>query len=126
MTKYLVVSREWAEKSANQGNGVGQLNLAMFYYHGHGVAKDFGAAREWLEKSSGQGNGDAQVKLEDMVTNEGKGEQSAPQEPPVLVDKGSWSLLFGRYAAHSVAGAPNSACGSEGPMNQSPNRALLV
>jgi len=42
---------EWFHKSAEQGWGLGQCNLAKGYLYGEGVAKDHQAAAFWLEKA---------------------------------------------------------------------------
>lgn len=43
-----------------------QTALAYMYYHGDGVAKDYGKARHWLEKAVAQNEADAQFLLGGM------------------------------------------------------------
>ena len=49
--------------SANNGSSKGQLDLALMYVNGTGVAQDYEKAVYWLEKSAAQGNIEAKGRL---------------------------------------------------------------
>lgn len=54
----------WFEKSANQGNPVGQNGLGYLYQNGlGGLSKDITKANSWFLKSAKQGNTDSQFWL---------------------------------------------------------------
>ncbi len=57
------------KKLAHQGNPRDQINLAMMYYQGNGVHKDFTKAIEWAEKAAMQGSSDALFAMGIMYTN---------------------------------------------------------
>ena len=42
---------EWFRKAADQGNGLGQVNLGIGYFKGQGVNRDRVAAHMWLTLS---------------------------------------------------------------------------
>jgi TPR repeat protein len=42
---------EWFRKAAEQGNGLGQVNLGIGYFKGQGVIRDRVAAHMWLTLS---------------------------------------------------------------------------
>ena len=65
---------ELFKKSADQGYANAQSNLALMYYNGEGVQKDYKQAVEWFKKSANQGNADAQFNLGNMYIY-GKGVQ---------------------------------------------------
>ena len=46
-----------------QGNADAQLKLGLIYYHGEGVATDYGQAFSWYREAAEQGNADAQWRL---------------------------------------------------------------
>ena len=45
-------ARKYFEKSARRGNGAAQVNLAMLYVHGWGVAQNYGTALYWLKSAA--------------------------------------------------------------------------
>ncbi|MCH7523682.1 MAG: sel1 repeat family protein, partial [Bacteroidetes bacterium] len=54
----------WFEKSANQGNPIGQNGLGYLYQNGFGgLSKDLEKANKWFLKSAEQGNSDSQFWL---------------------------------------------------------------
>ena len=55
LKKDLKEAVRWFRESANQGNGVGQCNLGLFYKEGMGVPKDMAEAERWLRKSAERG-----------------------------------------------------------------------
>ena len=52
-----------SDKAAEQGNIDAQNNLALCYYKGEGVAKDYQKAVQWYTKAAEQGNAKAQLHL---------------------------------------------------------------
>lgn len=54
--------KRWG-KLAEQGNAVGQFNLAGCYYAGEGVPQNYGEAVEWYRKAAEQGYAEAQNML---------------------------------------------------------------
>lgn len=46
----------WAQKAAEQGNGLGMWVLALAYEHGRGVKTDINKAIEWFREGSKRGN----------------------------------------------------------------------
>ncbi len=59
-------ARALLEASAAANYAPAQTALAYIFYHGDGVAKDYGKAREWLEKAVAQNEADAQFLLGGM------------------------------------------------------------
>ena len=53
----------WYGKAAERGHAVAQYNLAVLYFNGNGVRRDFGRAAELLTTSAEKGNTDAQFLL---------------------------------------------------------------
>lgn len=54
----------WFEKSAHQGNPIGQNGMGYLYQNGFGgLPKDLNKANEWFLKSAEQGNADSQFWL---------------------------------------------------------------
>lgn len=49
---------EWYRKSAIQGNGLAQNNLALNYYYGKGVKRDLKEAYAWFSVAVENGDGD--------------------------------------------------------------------
>ena len=47
---------EWSQKSADQGDDLGQLILGWLYEEGNGVDQNYTKAAEWLQKSADQDN----------------------------------------------------------------------
>ena len=54
-------------KAADQGYATAQFNLALMYYNGRGVPRDYQAAARWYRKAADQGNAKAQYNLGQMV-----------------------------------------------------------
>jgi TPR repeat protein len=50
-------AREFYEKAAAAGHGLGLATLGWLYTKGIGVAQDYARAREWLEKAAAAGDG---------------------------------------------------------------------
>ena len=46
---------KWFRLAADQGSGLGQLQLGGLYYTGEGVPKDIGAAVKWFRLSAENG-----------------------------------------------------------------------
>jgi TPR repeat protein len=46
---------EWYRKAAEQGNGLGQVNLGIGYFKGQGVNRDLVAAHMWFTLSDADG-----------------------------------------------------------------------
>jgi TPR repeat protein len=46
---------EWFRKAAEQGNGLGQLNLGIGYFKGQGVNRDLVASHMWFALSDADG-----------------------------------------------------------------------
>ena len=63
MTPEEVKSFEGNRTLAEKGNRVAQYNLAICYYNGLGVAKDFVQAAAWFRKAAEQGYAQAQSNL---------------------------------------------------------------
>jgi TPR repeat protein len=55
--------------SAEQGNALGQYNLANMYGNGYGVTKDHNEELKWHQKSADQGNKLSQFYLDYMYQN---------------------------------------------------------
>jgi TPR repeat protein len=51
---------KWFTLAADQRDAPAQLNIALFYLNGDGVAKDIGTAEQWLKRAAGNGNKRAQ------------------------------------------------------------------
>jgi TPR repeat protein len=54
---------KWYHKAAEQGHAFAQCQLAMHYYKGEGVDKDYVEAAKWYHKAAEQGNVVAQGNL---------------------------------------------------------------
>lgn len=66
-------ARLWFEKSANQGNPIGQNGLGYLYQNGlGGLTKDITKANVWFLKSAQQGNADSQFWLGENLYLDGK------------------------------------------------------
>ena len=59
----------WFEKSAEQGNVIGQYNLGNMYENGEGVKQDYAEALKWYKKSAEQEYSKAQTNLGIMYAN---------------------------------------------------------
>jgi len=53
----------WYHKAAKQGFVDAQTNLAMMYYHGHGVPCDHEEASKWFSLAAKQGDKEAAATL---------------------------------------------------------------
>jgi uncharacterized protein len=63
---------KWYRAAAEQGEPVGQSNLAFMYAHGQGVSRDFRESAKWYLKSAESGYAPAQGKLGHLyATGEG-------------------------------------------------------
>jgi TPR repeat protein len=51
---------------AEQGHDFTQYNLALCYWDGEGVEKDFKQAIKWFKKAANQGDTEAQKDLDDL------------------------------------------------------------
>ncbi|MDR3218064.1 MAG: sel1 repeat family protein [Dysgonamonadaceae bacterium] len=56
-------AKRYFEKSAKQGNAIGQNNLGLMYENGYGVIKDYNEAVRWYRESAEQGFAIAQYNL---------------------------------------------------------------
>jgi len=54
---------DWYRKAAEAGNAEGQASLAIAYFQGRGVEKDYKQAANWWQKSAAQGSSVAQINL---------------------------------------------------------------
>lgn len=63
-------------KAAEKGYAPAQNNLAVFYYSGRGVPRNYGQALRWFERAAEQGHVRAQVSLAGMYTQG----QGTPQD----------------------------------------------
>ena len=66
---FLRQSFQLMKESAEQGDAVAQLHVALMYQHGRGTQQDLNQAFEWIKKSAEQGNAEAQYNLSVMYRN---------------------------------------------------------
>ncbi|MBD5265662.1 MAG: sel1 repeat family protein [Bacteroides sp.] len=50
---------EWYKKAAKHGVEEAMINIAVLFWQGHGVQKDYNEAMKWLKKAADKGNSDA-------------------------------------------------------------------
>lgn len=79
-------------KDAELGVIVAQVNLAVMYLDGLGVAQDFRQAAQWFQKAAEQGNAEAQQNL-GLLYEEGKGVARN------LVEADKWFAVAGASAS---------------------------
>ena len=70
--KKYIDAASWYLRSALQDNDAAQNNLAILYYDGRGVKKNFEKSNLWFEKSASKGNANAQYSL-GLAYAKGKG-----------------------------------------------------
>lgn len=75
-------------RDAELGMVAAQVNLAMLYLDGVGVAQDFGQAAQWFERAAVRGNGEAQQNL-GLLYRDGKG------VAPSKVEAAKWFHIAG-------------------------------
>jgi TPR repeat protein len=57
------ITNYFLQKSAEQGDPVGQCALGNCYFNGNGVPQDYVQAAQWYRKSAEQGDADGQFSL---------------------------------------------------------------
>lgn len=82
----------WYRKDAELGVIVAQVNLAIMYLDGLGVAQDFQQAAKWFQKAAEQGNAEAQHNL-GLLYQDGKGVARN------LVEAHKWFAIAGASAS---------------------------
>lgn len=65
-TPYSKPQINWLLDAAERGFLDEQYELAMCYFEGNGLEKDYAKAVEWFRKAAEQGNKDAKEHLEEM------------------------------------------------------------
>jgi TPR repeat protein len=60
---------EWYQRSAEQGDQMGQFRLGRLYLVGSGVPQDYSEALTWLKQSAAQGHPTAQILLSSMYAD---------------------------------------------------------
>lgn len=72
LAKDFYEARQWFEKAANNGLGLGMEGLGRLYAEGKGVAKNYSVAIKWLQRAIEQGDHGALIALGSMYES-GKG-----------------------------------------------------
>jgi uncharacterized protein len=67
--KTIQEARKWFEKAARKGDAAAEVNLALLYINGWGVAQNYGTALYWLDSAASQGNPRAHSNLGILYLN---------------------------------------------------------
>jgi TPR repeat protein len=87
---------EWYRRAADKGHAGAQMNLAMMYFDGQGVARNVGQAVAWYEKAAGGGDAIAMLNLGSIY------ETGAERMPRDLAKAAAW---YGKAAERGLGTA---------------------
>jgi TPR repeat protein len=87
---------EWYRRAADKGHAGAQMNLAMMYFDGQGVARNVPQAIAWYEKAAGSGDAVAMLNLGSIY------EDGADRVARDLMKAAAW---YGKAAGHGLGTA---------------------